>query len=483
MALDSTLIETGATARLAEFTAALRYEDLPPAVVAGAKRLILDTVASAIGGHTLEAGRIVEQVAAEMGAGHATILGSGAQASAAAAAFANAYLGNVLDADDTFMNAGHPAACAVFPALALAETERLSGKALIAAVAAGFEVGARIGMSLVRSRTDETGKTTRSAQSGLGWYVFGAAAAAASALALDPGQAASAFGVAGFASPLGFALRWQQPKTGRNMMKYSPNGFLAFEGVVAAQLARRGFTGDPAIFDGDYAYWEMAGAFASDLDRQVTDLGSQWWVTETSLKPHAVGRFAQPAVWLLQQLIAEHGLTADEIEGVEVRTFETAAGPWFSGQRIPENPIDMQFSIPLALASVAHGLDLGPRSQTMARVTDPRINNFAAKVRVSVNPEAAIEIHRQMTADGRMRAIPNEVEVRARGRTFLAKGAYAKGDPWTEASRMTDADLRGKLELYAEGVLAPEKVRGLAAALFELEDAADVRAGLSGVLA
>jgi len=447
------------------------------------KRVILDTLASAIGGHTLEAGRIVQQVAADMGAGRATILGSGVGASAAAAAFANAYLGNVLDADDTFMNAGHPAACAVFPALALAETERLSGKALITAVAAGFETAARVGMSLVRSRVDVDGKVARSAQSGLGWYVFGAAASAASALSLDARQTADAFGVAGFASPLGFALRWQQPMTGRNMMKYSPNGYLALEGVTAAQLARRGFTGDPAIFDGDYAYWQMAGAFASDLDRQLADLGRHWWISETSLKPHAVGRFAQPAVWLMQQLMASHSLTAEEIEAVEVRTFETAAGPWFSGQRTPENPIDMQFSIPLALASIAHGLDLGPTSQTMARVTDPRINGFAAKVRVSVNPAAGVEIQRQMKLDGRMRAIPNEVEVSARGCTFVAKGAYAKGDPWTEASRMTDDELRGKLELFAEGVLAPEKVERLADAVFDLERVDDASIGLSGLLA
>jgi 2-methylcitrate dehydratase PrpD len=173
--LDKSIIENGGTAKLAAFTAALRYDDLPPTVAHDVKRVILDTLASAIGGHTLEAGRMVQQVAADMGAGRATILGSGVGASAAAAAFANAYLGNVLDADDTVMNAGPPAACAVFPALTLAETEGLSGKALITAVAAGFETAARIGMSLVRSRIDADGKVTRSAQSGLGWYVFGAA--------------------------------------------------------------------------------------------------------------------------------------------------------------------------------------------------------------------------------------------------------------------------------------------------------------------
>ena len=480
--MDKALIVGGGTAKLARFAADLRYEDLPAAAATDAKRVILDTVASAIGGYTLEAGRIFAQTAAEMGVGGATILGSGARASAAAAAFGNTYLANVLDADDTFMNAGHPAACAVLPALALAEAEGLSGKALITAVAAGFEVSARVGMSLVRSKTDATGKLLRSAQSGLGWYVFGAAAASASALGLDPAQTASAFGVAGFASPLGFALRWQQPKTNRNMMKYSPNGYLAFEGVTAAQLARRGFTGDPAIFDGDFAYWEMAGAFASDLERQTTDLGSQWWITETSLKPHAVGRFAQPAVLLLQRLMAEHGLAADEMEAVEVRTFETAAGAWFGGQKIPENPIDMQFSIPLALASIAHGLDLGPKSQTMDRVRDPRINGFAARVRVSVNPESAPEIQRQLKLDGRMRAIPNEVEVTARGRTFLAKGSYGQGDPWTAETRMTDADLRAKLSLYAEGVLAPRKVARLGEALLGLESVGTV-AELSKILA
>jgi len=477
------LVAEGATAKLARFVAGTRFEDLPTAVVNDTKRVIYDTIASAIGGYTLEAGRITTATAAAMGSGGATILGSGAKASAAAASFANAYLGNALDADDTFLNSGHPAACAVFPALALAETEGLGGKALIAATAVGFEVGARIGLSLVRSRVEESGAITRSRQAGLGWYVFCAAAASAHALGLDADQTANAFGVAGFASPLGFALRWQQPRVGRNMMKYSPNGFLAFEGVVAAQLAKSGFTGDPEIFEGPFAYWEMAGAFSSDIGALTGDLGEKWWISETSLKPHAVGRFAHHSIGVFQALLAEHNLTADEIEAVEVGTFETAASEWFGGQREPKTPIDMQFSIPLSLAAIALGHDLGPKSQTQERVDDPAIRGFAHKVRVTVNPGATTEIQRQMKADGRMRTIPNTVTITARGRTFSGQSPYAEGDPWTEASRMSDEALRHKLNLYADGVLPPEKIERLSQTLFDLENVTDAATGLSDRLA
>jgi 2-methylcitrate dehydratase PrpD len=481
--MTDNLAQAGPTGKLARFVATIRFEDLPAAVVTDTKRVIYDTLASAIGGYTLDAGKITAAAAASMGGGRATVLGSGAKVSAAAASFANAYLGNVLDADDTFLNSGHPAACAVFPALALAETEGLSGKALIAATAAGFEVGARIGLSLVRSRVETDGSIARSRQAGLGWYVFCAAAASAHALGLDAGQAASAFGVSGFASPLGFALRWQQPRVGRNMMKYSPNGFMAFEGVVAAQLAKSGFTGDPAIFEGPFAYWEMAGAYSSDLDALVDNLGEKWWISETSLKAHAVGRFAHHSIGVFQALLAEHRLTVNEIEAVEVSTFEVAANEWFGGQREPLTPIDMQFSIPLSLASIALGHDLGPKSQTPERVNDPAIRAFARRVRVVVYPEATAEIQRQMRVDGRMRTIPNTVTIAARGRSYSGQSAYAEGDPWTEANRMTDASLRHKLDVFADGVLSPAKIERLSETLYDLENVADVASGLSDRLA
>jgi len=471
------------TAQLASFVSETSFDDLPAAVVHDVKRVLADTVGCAVGGYRLDAGQIMVSAALTLGGdGRATILGAGARSSAAGAAFANGYLGNVLDADDTFLNSGHPALPSVFPALALAERDGLSGRDLIRAIAVGFDVGTRIGRSLVNATLDESGTPVRNGQAGLNWYAFCAASSAAAALDLDEDQVRNAFGVAAFTAPLNFALRWQSLLAGKNMMKYSPGGFICFDGVLGAELAQRGFTADPAVLDGRFCFAEQTGSYGFRPEVALADLGAVWWISHTSLKPYATGRFAQHAVGMFSAILDEHQLTAADIDRVEVETFEVAAGEWFSGTRTPLNQIDPQFSIPLAIAAVAHGHELGPNWLSHERVQDGALHEFARRVHVGVHPDAATAVAAQARSDDGMRAIPNRVRVAARGQSFTMESSHAPGDPWSEQTRLPDEAVSEKFRSYTEGLLPDKHADRALELIFALDDVDDVSAELSTVL-
>ena len=183
------------TVRLAEYAAGLRYEDLPPDVVQRAKDCITDTVAVIVLGNGLPWSRIVAAYAQRVGAGgRSRILGAdGPTLHAPAAALANGTLAHAFESDNlTKPGAGvHPGATLLPPGLAVAQERGSSGRALITAVVAGFEVMYRIGYATKHSnerRGFHAPGTTGP---------FGAAVAAGVLLGLDAPRMTNALGIAG----------------------------------------------------------------------------------------------------------------------------------------------------------------------------------------------------------------------------------------------------------------------------------------------
>src|SRR6202167_4141781 len=189
------------TVRLAQYAAALRYDDLPAEVVRCAKDCIIDTVAAAICGSALPWSRIVIDYAERTGpGGKSRILGCGKAVQAPAAALANGALSHAFELDAlTRPGAGaHPGATVLPPALAVAQQAGADGRALIAAFVAGNEAMIRIGRA--------TGHTNE----GRGFHApgntgpFGAAVACGHLLGLDAGRMTNAVGIAGSLAAAGF---------------------------------------------------------------------------------------------------------------------------------------------------------------------------------------------------------------------------------------------------------------------------------------
>src|SRR5688500_11964970 len=221
----------GLTRKLARHAATLRYEALPPALVDMLKQCVLDTLGVAIGASTLapEAAILAEYVNALGGKPEATLLGFGGKAPAPAAAFVNGSLGHMLDYDD-MGESGHPGIVTIPVALALAEKlGGVSGRELIAAVAAGMDV-----MTRIRRAIDVPDWTMTE-----GWFatqLIGFVAGAATAgrlLHLDPEQMENALGI-GFNQMSGTR---QMAEGAATHMRSMQAGFSGQGAVLAAELA------------------------------------------------------------------------------------------------------------------------------------------------------------------------------------------------------------------------------------------------------
>ncbi|BBX28461.1 MmgE/PrpD family protein [Mycolicibacterium alvei] len=474
-----------ATSQLIGLIRDVKFENLPAQVVHDTKRLIADTIGCALGARNHEAGRIVAAVAAEMGGpgigDGATVMGTTVKASPAATTAANMYLGNYLDADDTYLSFSHPGVAPVFSGLAFAESLGLSGRALITAVALGFEVGCRVGGALEFIRV--TPGDIEVVPGCLGWYGFCVAGTVGKLLNFTPRQYNNAFGLAGWMAPIEtgqFFAPIQRP--GKHMLKYSPVSSMGINGVLAAQLAHKGFDAEKDIFDAAEEFWRAFGALGLDRDRLLTGLGDIWQVSRTSFKPYSACRYGHPAIALFNTLVSRHGLRPEDIDHVVVRTFDRGVD-WLGPIYAPQTPSDLQFSIPMALGAAAYGSDLGPSWQDEDSIRDPRYLTFASKVSIEAHPDSRQAIAEQMLATGRFTRIPNEVQISARGQEFRESCDYVWGDPWSEDTRMTDDQLKAKYRRYAQFALPATRVERSLDALFNLDELGNIAEDLTPLLA
>ena len=185
------------TRALAEFAAAIRFESLPPEVVAKAKTSIRDFLGVALYvSRNTPWGKTVAEFAIKQGFGAsaATVIGFGKKTVPARAALANGTFGLGFEFEDFHPWAGmHPGSFVVPAALATAEVERASGKALISAVVAGHEVAPRVRMAANKTRDGE-GLMVRGLYPQAIFGSFGAAASAGIILGLSGGFIAGWWG-------------------------------------------------------------------------------------------------------------------------------------------------------------------------------------------------------------------------------------------------------------------------------------------------
>src|SRR5215217_1045703 len=252
------------TRRLAEFVTNTRLEDVPAATRREAKRAILDNLGVALGAADDPGVAIARRVALELGGNpQATLWADGRRTSVTHAALVNGIMSHILDYDDTHLpTILHPSGPLVNAAIPLAEWRGSSGRDVLAAYLLGFEVEARVSLSVYPEHYD------------VGWHitgtagVLGAAAAAARLLGLDAQKTVWALGAAATQSA---GLR----ESFGSMCKSLHTGKAAQNGVLAALLAREGFTSPAEPLAGRRGF----GAVLStrfDPAEITAELGERW---------------------------------------------------------------------------------------------------------------------------------------------------------------------------------------------------------------
>jgi 2-methylcitrate dehydratase PrpD len=444
---------------LATFAAKLRFEDIPDAVMRRAEDLFLDWFGSALAGKTGRPVQVIESFARQMGPqdGPCEVLIARRRTTPLFAAMVNAASSHFAEQDDVHNGSVFHPAAVVFPAaLAVAQSIGASGRDLLTASVAGYEVGIRVGEFLGRSHY-KIFHTTGTAGT------VAAAAAVGHLLRLNPEQMLHAFGSAGTQA----AGLWEFLRDAADS-KQLHTANAAAGGLTAAYLAHEGFTGARRILEGAQG---MAAGMSRDADpAKLTDqLGQRWTLAETSFKFHASCRHTHPAADALLQVVQAHGLRPSDIERVTARVHQGAIdvlGPVVD----PRTVHQAKFSMGTVLGLIAEFGNAGLQ-EFDGFFNDPRIAAFRGKVEMVLDQEVDLAYPARWIGKVTVQTVD--------GRTLEGRVDEPKGDPGNTLSREELESKALRLAAFADAA-SPAEMRAAFARIWALADAARVGILLPG---
>ncbi len=365
-----------ATEKLARFVLETTYHDLPPKTVQYAKNLALSVLGSIIWGSTLPAGKIIARLLKEMGgATEAGVIGSGFKAPVANAALAGGSFAHAAEweGDSRPEMVG---VMTVFPVVfAMAEKMGLPGKDVLEAAIIAHEVQSRIGLACLPA-------TERGFFAVPVFGNFGSAVASAKMLKLNADQICVALSIA--ASQAAGTLRQHD-----TMTHFVETGFPCRNGVLAAMLARDGFTSDMNILEdnnrGVGFCTAVAGKEGFRIEKLTEGLGKEFRTELLDTKHFPCHSLQQRSLEAILDLLGKVYTNYRDIDSVAVEM-----KPGIARQLDLLDPPDGEH----ARVSIQHGIaaailekKIGIDSFTDEKATDAKFKEVRQKVQIVVSPE------------------------------------------------------------------------------------------------
>lgn len=444
----------GATAQFGAWASGLRFEAIPKEVIEHAKLCLLDSLGCALYGSTQPWGRIAAQVAVELsGSGRATLWGHTETAGVADAALANGTATHGFEIDDIHVRAlMHPGAVAIPAALALAETRGKSGRQLLAAIVAGYEIGLRTGICAGIPHCMRGFHPTGTAG------CPGAAAAAANILELTPEQSTHAIAIAATQA----AGLYSAVRTGA-MTKRMHAGRAAQSGVVAALMAKRGFTGSPDALEASYGGFMSTLAEGQDLAPFVASLGEDWETAQTGFKAYAACASAHTIIDALDAMM-KRGLSRDNLEHLTIGMSKVGINN-VGWEYRPTSVVGAQMNGYFTAAVKLNDGEAFIDQYSEERIADTAVLGLIPKIEIRHDPE--------LDAGGA--AMRHAVKVQARsidGRVWEQYVEQRRGSPHHPLSR---AEIEQKFRRTAASALGAQSAEQLLNTVFDIDRSNDVR--------
>ena len=365
------------TQKFAAFIAGLTCEKLPPEAISQAKERIMDTVGAALAGRgNWEYARNLEQVGLSLGTGDYSIIGApGRRFPAARAAMIDAVYAHSLELDDGHKNAGCHAGAVVVPtALVMGQALGRTGREIIAAVAAGYEVTYRIAAHV------NPNQINRGFHPSSNCGVYGAAAAAGYLMGLNAEQLAAALGQAGM-----LASGTMEATRSGQRSKCVQVGNAAYNGIFAAYLAQSGMEGCLSALEGKDGLFQTQSADV-DVEDVCRGLGEVYSIGDTYNKLYPCCRHAQPGIEGVLDLAREHSIHPEEVERIQIGTHQVAYD--LTGHIAePKNAGEAKFSLAYGAAAALVDGGFGVGHLTEQSYTKPEILALARRVACSIDPE------------------------------------------------------------------------------------------------
>ncbi|MBT6275601.1 MAG: hypothetical protein HOI95_15880 [Chromatiales bacterium] len=306
--------------QIAAWVEALRYEDLPPAVIDRAKGVTLHALASALIGHAMpESRQALRMMQAEEagGSGGARVIGDGVRLTRGGAGLVNAEMIFAGGKWDTFRMLTHPS-CAILPAaLAAADTEEISGRAFITAVVAGYEVMERMAADFIPT------VMSRGFHAGPVFGIFGAAITLAKLFNLEAPQIHGAI-----AQCVNLASgNLEGARSGGRSLR---EGGAVRNAMLAVAMGRENVPGGETVLEGDAGFYHayagnntgnLTFSFSAErtasMARITENLGKEWMFLETLYRIYSTAGYNIAHVDVTAGLCEEHGIAPGDIERIE----------------------------------------------------------------------------------------------------------------------------------------------------------------------
>lgn len=357
---------TTAAHTLAEFAVGLSYDRIPGEVIERAKDCMIDTVAACVFGSQLPwTQTVIEYAKRNSAPGECSVFGTPIKVRAPFACLSNGASAHAFELDALCEpSVGiHPSAALAVPGLAPAQGRKMSGKTLLTAIVAGYEVLYRIG-DAARHSIEKNGFHSPGVVG-----PFGTAVVVGRMFAIDAKQMANAFGIAGSTS----AGLMEFSRTG-GMVKRLHLGRAAEAGFMAAVLARDGYTGPEGVLEGKFGFLNVFCS-GGDPARLTKNFGSDWHVMKTKIKRYACHSTAQVPVTITLDLKAKHGLSGDDVAGIAIAGNEKTVTQHAINE--PKDMTMMQYSVPFCVAIALYKDPLDPWVFSEATLNDPKIRALA----------------------------------------------------------------------------------------------------------
>jgi 2-methylcitrate dehydratase PrpD len=377
---------TEITKKVAEFASSISLESIPNEAIERTQMFVMDNIGIMLRAyHDAESTPSLLSGAIALGLdnGSSVAIGDSRAFTPPGAALINGTLAHSLDFDDTHAASSlHPSAPIVPAALAAAEMVGATGKEIIPAIIAGYEIQIRLSLAL-----NPTDHYNRGFHPTVTCGVFGAAAAAGRIFSLDSEKMALAFGIALSQS----AGSMQFLVDGAWMKRYHV-GHAAMCGLMAATYAREGLRGAIDAFEGKHGFLN-AYAPNPDPEKAVAGLGKDWETLAIAIKPYPSCRYSHAALDALIELRAANDLQPDDIEAVEVGLPETGwniIGDPEESKHNPLSTVDGQFSMPFC-ASVALMEGGLAWDHYASHVGDKKTLELCRRIKTTIDPRAEVE--------------------------------------------------------------------------------------------
>lgn len=441
------------TRKLAEFVVQTTYEDLPEDVITQTKRCFVDWTGVALAAADSPTAKILSDLVQEWGGQEqASIIRSAFKTTVMNASLVNGAMAHVLDFDDFHPEAAiHPSAFLVPTALSGAEWKGLNGKETIIAFVMGYEIAARVSL----------GAGKGAYQLDLGWHPtgtigrIGAAVCFGKLLGLNPQQMATGIGMAATQAA---GLR----KAFGTMAKHFHSGKAAFDGVLSALLASRGFSAPTNILEGEDGFCQVLSR-QFDGNQMVEGLGKRFEILNNHFKPypscgqtHAV---IGAGLDISRKISTDSSMVKEIICEVSPIAFKSA------GIKDPRDGNEAKFSLYYCAACALMG-DVSLSSFTSEEIEKESVQELMKCIQIKTNPSfniqtAQVEV---MTLDGKK---------------IKSRTSELKGGP---SNPMTEVELDAKFTELALPVLKNEnKVKSILHTLRTLETLKDL-SNLMGLL-